>query len=223
MIRNDSGFTLIEIIIVTAVIGIIAGIAMPNLITSRSIANERAIIATLRSISTAQAQVLSQRVVDADSDSCGEALSLAELAGLVGLRNSATMLVPPSLPASLGMLNAAGYATTRGYLIALYLPNAAGQGLIGSASNLGSIDTNLAETSWSCIAWPLTRGNTGSATFFVNQTGEIVASRQATYSGAGSVPPCGAALVGVPSTVIVGGDLATDAIGADGNLWNTLR
>lgn len=223
MTRCDSGFTLIEIIIVTAVIGIIAGVAVPNLVTSRGIANERAVIATLRTISTAQSQCWSQRVVDTDSDGAGEALSLVELAGVVGLRNGSMKLTPPSLPVSLGSLNATGQATVKGYLIALYLPNAAGQGLLGTPTNLASVDANLAETAWTCVAWPLTRGNTGNSTFFVNQAGEIVVARQAAYSGTGSAPPCGAALVGVPSNVIIGADLATDAIGADGNLWNTLR
>lgn len=223
MTRSDSGFTLIEIIIVTAIIGVIAGVAVPNLITSRSIANERAVISTLRTISTAQSQCWSQRVVDTDSDGCGEALSLGELSGVVGLRNGALKLTPPSLPGSLGTANATGQATAKGYLIALYLPNAAGQGLLGTPANLASVSADLAETAWTCVAWPLTHGNTGSATFFVNQAGEIVVSRLATYSGTSSVPPAGAALVGVASNIIVGGDLACDAVGADGNLWNTLR
>jgi len=223
MTRTDSGFTLIEIVIVTAVIGILAGVAVPNLITSRAIANERAVIATLRTISTAQAQCWSQRVVDTDGDGGGEALSLVEMAGVVGLRNSATKLTPPSLPVTLGTQNVAGQTMSRGYLMALYLPDATGQGLIATPANFGSVDADLAETAWTCLAWPVTRGNTGNATFFVNQSGEIVASRQATYSGNVSIPPCGAALVGIPSTSIVGGDLAADTIGADGNRWNTLR
>jgi prepilin-type N-terminal cleavage/methylation domain-containing protein len=223
MTRSDSGFTLVEIIIVTAVIGIIAGIAVPNLITSRSIANERAVIATLRTISTAQAQCWSQRVVDTDGDGCGEAMSLAELSGTIGLRNGALRLRPATLPLSLGNLDPVGQVITKGYRVALYLPNAAGQGMIASAANLASVNADLAETSWSCVAWPLNHGGTGQATFFVNQTGEIVVARRATYSGSTSVPPCGAALVGVPSNVITGGDLAADTVGADGNLWNTLR
>lgn len=223
MTRNDSGFTLIELAIVTTVIGIIASVAVPNLISSRAIANERAVIATLRTVSTAQAQCWSQKVVDTDGDGCGEALSLGELAGTVGLRNGAMKLTPPSLPVSLGTLNPAGQAMGRGYLIALYLPNAAGQGLVGSPTNLASVDADLAESAWSCLAWPIIRGNTGNQTFFVNQIGEILVARQANYSGSSSMPPAGAALTGVPSNVIVGGLLATEAVGADGNFWNTLR
>jgi prepilin-type N-terminal cleavage/methylation domain-containing protein len=223
MTRRDSGFTLIEVLIVTAVIGVIAGIAVPNLLTSRTVANERAVIATLRTISTAQAQCWSQRVVDVDGDGCGEAMSLAEMAGSIGLRNGPMKLWPATLPTSLGMISPSGYTTAKGYQLAVYLPDGAGQGLLAIPANLASVNADLAETAWTCVAWPLTRGGTGNATFFVNQAGEILVARQATYSGGTSVPPCGAALVGVPSNVIIGGDLAADTIGADGNRWSTLR
>lgn len=48
------GFTLVEIMIVVAIIALLAAIAIPNLLRARHNANESAAIATLRTISTAE-------------------------------------------------------------------------------------------------------------------------------------------------------------------------
>ena len=47
------GFTLVEIMIVVAIIALLAAIAIPNLLSARRTANEAAAKATLRSLSTA--------------------------------------------------------------------------------------------------------------------------------------------------------------------------
>jgi len=50
---GKKGFTLVEIMIVVAIIALLAAIAIPNLLRARHNANEAAAIASLRTISTA--------------------------------------------------------------------------------------------------------------------------------------------------------------------------
>jgi type IV pilus assembly protein PilA len=74
--RKQNGFSLIELLIVVAIILIIAAIAIPNLLRARIAANEASAVASLRTLNTAQISY------DSSYPTVGFATALADLAGV---------------------------------------------------------------------------------------------------------------------------------------------
>ena len=66
--NRKSGFTLVEIMIVVAIIGLLAAIAIPNFVKARTTAQKNACINNLRQIDGAKEQwALENKKVDGDS------------------------------------------------------------------------------------------------------------------------------------------------------------
>lgn len=178
--RKQAGFTLIELMIVIAIIAIIALIAIPNLLSSRLVANETSTVGTLRSMASAQAEFQARQIVDQDADGLGEYGFLQELAGAVIPRGAVAALDPPSISQALGNADAAGFITKSGYLYVFFLPGGAGAEIqeppAGAFPGPNPVDANFQETRWCCYAVPQTVRNTGNRAFVINQQAEVYAT-----------------------------------------------
>jgi prepilin-type N-terminal cleavage/methylation domain-containing protein len=225
--RND-GFTLIELMIVIAIIAIIAAIAIPNLLSARLSANESNAISTLRNLVTSQAQFQSASNMDEDQDGTGEYGSLGEMSGLSNLQRNgvgiAAPLNPPILPATFQTIDANGFATKSGYLFVVFLPDAnappTGAPDIANGGPDPGIDPDNCEAMWCAYGWPIDQGTTGNRAFFVNQRGEILQTKMdvAVYDGAGAAPAYSAAY----TLADMSSPVAISAVGVDGNTWTPL-
>src|ERR1700752_1005352 len=101
--KKEKGFSLIELLIVVAIILIIAAIAIPNLIRSRIAANEASAVGSLRTINTAEATYQSNYPQTVYT------CTLSNLAGATGT-SSVTATSAGLIDSTLGNASKSGYS-----------------------------------------------------------------------------------------------------------------
>ncbi|MEK7487581.1 MAG: hypothetical protein AABZ60_24895, partial [Planctomycetota bacterium] len=196
-------FSIVELMIVVAVIAIIISIATAAVLRSRVYANETSTIASLRSTITSQATMLQSVIKDRDSDGRGEFGFYTELGGVLSIPTqggTGNPIDPALISSALGITSriGSGIATHSGYHFQIYLPAGNGTGpaieelgvVVPPIASAGEIDAQ--EIRWAVYAWPASVGISGNKSFFASYKLEILftsnfdtATDTYVYGGAG--------------------------------------
>jgi type IV pilus assembly protein PilA len=154
----EAGFTLAELLIVVAVIGILAAIAVPGLLRARSAGNEASAIGSLRVVNSSQHAYMS---------SCGRGFYASSLTILADPVPSGSGFISPDLGVAT-IINKSGYQLTMGEGSEAISALIDGCNPKGTAANLFS--------SYYASNQPLTGGLTGNRWFWTNALGTIYGS-----------------------------------------------
>jgi prepilin-type N-terminal cleavage/methylation domain-containing protein len=159
--NKKKGFSLIELLIVVAIILIIAAIAIPNLLRSRIAANEASATATLRTLNTSEVTYASTYNSGFTDD-----LHMLGAPGSGQPTNNLSDLADPILSGNAPGGSATGF-TKNGFA---FVYTHAGQ----SYPQISSYAVN---------ADPMARGSSGQRSFYSDQSAVVRANATATASG----------------------------------------
>jgi len=183
-------------------------LGLPKLNAARLTANEASAISTLRSLSTAQVQVLAQASIDTDGDGAGEQGYFGELAGTASCARTSAAWRRSARSASTRSCSRRGSPRQRArsrFALGLFLPDlVAGstrrrvapgiseRPVLGGATPGNLPDSDAGELMWCAYAWPMLAHQTGNRAFFINQSGEMLQFQNrmpAPFSNTINMPP----------------------------------
>jgi prepilin-type N-terminal cleavage/methylation domain-containing protein len=220
--HGESGFTLIEMIAVMAIISVTATIAVPKLTAARARANEVSAIQALKSMYSAQFRLKLQGTIDANHDGVGEFGFLQEISGVRAIRsNPGERLDPAFFSAAYGAVDVGGRVQRSGFYFHAFLPGA-GAVPLGEGSKTAAypaVDGEFAQGFFAVYAWPVSYGRSGTRAFFINQEGSLLASPndKTRYSGAVNSPSGMAAYINGATAMT--SSIANRTVANDGQTW----
>lgn len=159
--KRNSGFTMVELLIVIEIIVIVAALAVPRIMRATMSANEASAVGSLRSIAVGQSSFKTAGFVDQDGDGEGDYGSLAQLGNPDSMGNT-----PPFVDQYIAAGSKSGYRFS-----IIVRP--------------GGPDVS---PGYFCFAIPEKPGGTGYKIYFLDETNVIRVTTDGTLAGPTSPP-----------------------------------